>query len=184
MLLYRIEKYSPKALARIIRDGCSPSVPDNRVNGEDNETFRICTSTSIQNCLTSLGPNCIAAWQLIENDMTIKNFENIKWKPLKIIVMQFDTRNIPKEHIINSYDLFRRGLVPDAYITKEYWLLEPQHPSRVYVRDLVSVNTQGRRLLLPYEIQFKRNRTYQDIKDSMHVMLFRQCRWKNSQRII
>lgn len=184
MLLYRIERYSPKTLERIIRDGCSPSVPDNRVNGEDGEIFRICTSTTIQNCLTALGPNCIAVWQLIENDMTIKNFENIKWMPLKIIVMQFDTKDIPKEHIINSFELFKRGLVPDAYITKEHWLLEPQRPSRVYVKELVSVDTKGRRLLLPYELQFKRNRTYQDIKDAMRVMLFRNCRWKNSQRII
>lgn len=184
MLLYRIEKYSPKALARIIRDGCSPSVPGNRVAGEDSDTFRICTSTSIQNCLTSLGPNCIATWQLIENDMTIKDFKNIKWKPLKIIVMRFDTKDIPKEQIINSFELFKRGLVPDAYITKEHWLLEPCHPSRVYVRDLVSVNANGRRLLLPYEIQSKRNRTYADIKDAMQVMLFRNCRWKNSHRII
>lgn len=184
MLLYRIEKYSPKALARIIRDGCSPSVPDNRVAGEDSDTFRICTSTSIQNCLTSLGPNCIATWQLIENDMTIKDFKNIKWKPLKIIVMQFDTKDIPKEQLINSFELFKRGLVPDAYITKEHWILEPCRPCRVYVRDLVSVNTDGRRLLLPYEIQRKKHRIHSDIKDSMQVMLFRNCRWKNSQRFI
>jgi len=184
MLLYRIELYSQKALARIIRDGCSPSVPDNRVSGEDGETYRVCTSTSIQNCLTSLGPNCIAGWQLIENDMTVKDYKNIKWKPLKIIVMQFDTRDIPKEHIINSYELFKRGLVPDAYITKEHWILEPCRPCRVYVRELVSVNTAGRVLLLPYEILRKKKRTYADIKDAMQVMLFRHCRWKNNQRIV
>lgn len=179
MILYRLENYTPENLCRILRDGCTPTIPNNRHETENATIPRICTATSIQNCMTALGPYCIAQWFMEQHQLTIDELQANSEKPFRFIVMKFDTRNIPSENIVNSFELYRKGYVPDAYITKEYWLLAPYQPANICIRELDSMKLYGRERIIPYQYFKRREQFYKNSAQSLDVQLIRRCRWKN-----
>ena len=179
MILYRLENYTPENLCRILRDGCTPTIDYNRHETENATIPRICTATSIQNCMTALGPYCIAQWFMEQYQITIDELQANATKPFRFIIMKFDTRLIPQEDIMNSFELYRKDYVPDAYITKEYWLLSPHHPVSISIRDLDTMNLYGEEQIIPYKYFRKKALFDENTTQRLAVQLIRRCRWKN-----
>lgn len=79
---------------------------------EDDQTKRVCVSTSIEGCLTSM-PN--AGFQLEE-------FLKETNGRLKIFKIDTQKIGITEKDIVNSEALYKSEKVPDAELTDEHWI--------------------------------------------------------------
>lgn len=101
----------------------TPRVPKNRLKEEDGITPRICVCPSIEDCFKG------AYW-------TVGYYE--KWKydgqdRELVRVLEFDIECIGKENIIDSKYIVDNNLVPDAFDTNEFWIINKTvKPSAIY----------------------------------------------------
>lgn len=109
MILYHLELANGKPKKKF-----HPSIPLNRMEGEDKTIKRICVAPSIEECLQSV------SWGRI----------NYIPKYIPVIVYVFDT-----EDYIPSKDL--KKYVPDAIVTNEYWITKEIKPIKhFYIADI------------------------------------------------
>lgn len=119
-LIYGTRNIDPDALVY-------PKIPLNRMDGEDNAIPRICTSTSLDGCLTGVGPSHIGLHSLQENLIDHDGFDADSLL-FPFTVLQFEmSRNDPA--------LMRTGkvakYVPDAWMSEECWITKPVFPTSV-----------------------------------------------------
>ena len=108
-----------------------PRIPKCRIEGEDNTIKRICVSKNIEGCLgaTSWGQKI---------NRNIKEFQVLR-------VYVFDIKDIKKDNLILDKDLYERGLVLDAKIYNECWIVNQSiKPCKVFY---ISINS--------YDIEYK-----------------------------
>lgn len=112
MKLFHLDKDTENIIQRFI-----PRIPDAdcRMEGEDSIVSRICVSTSIDGCLSAV------PWQC-----SIEYFAD---EELPVRVYEFE---ITDESILDYKYLYENGLVNDANITKEHWILESIVPTKIY----------------------------------------------------
>lgn len=107
MILYHVSVETSK-------DGrFKPCIPILPIDGEDEEIERVCVSTSIEGCLSAI-PDGGA--RLAELNASQRGFYR---------VFRIDTEKlgISDELILTADYLYEENLVPDAYWTKEHWIL-------------------------------------------------------------
>lgn len=100
-----------------------PTIPKSKGNQEDGEIKRICFSTSIEGCLSSVAYGgqfisdlCGEFW---EDSSKIKN------QILKVFSINTEEYNITDDAIIYPDTLYREHRVDDAEDTKEHWVTVP-----------------------------------------------------------
>lgn len=98
MILYHVSKGWTELYKEFI-----PRVPEFRAYDEDNKTERICLSDSIGGCLSAI-PDSL--------------YHTDEYTKLTIYECDIDD-------YINYEELYKYGMVPDAYVTHEYWCLKP-----------------------------------------------------------
>lgn len=109
-----------------------PRIPEDRMKDENDTIKRVCVAPSLSNCLSAV------TWQ--------DEIEYLCDEELPVRVYEFE---ITDEKIIDSNYLYKSGLVNDANITKEHWILEKIKPSKVY--DIVIEEYQEElSALIPY----------------------------------
>lgn len=82
---------------------------------EDSTTPRICVSTSIEGCFTSMPSGGLLFENLLEEcDSTFKVFK-----------IDSEKLGIKDSSIVSSDKLYTMNLVPDAEITDEHWITSP-----------------------------------------------------------
>ncbi len=86
-------------------DILEPYVPHTAAPDEDQETERVCLSTSVENCLTAMGTRT----ELTEG--------------AHIRVRRVSTADLDPALIVTPEELFQTGRVPDAIENEEYWYL-------------------------------------------------------------
>lgn len=106
-----------------------PVIPKNRFDSEDARIPRICTSTSLDGCLTSLGPAIIgleALLRSLEHDPIESEIFDGLCFPFTIL-----TFYVPKDasYLVSTGEVARH--VPDAWLTKECWLTKSCTPNSV-----------------------------------------------------
>lgn len=93
-----------------------PRVPENRAVGEVSTTPRICLSDSISGCVSAV------PWGGLQFDeMMISIPYATESYPIK--VYEFDSEDIEEGNLICPSTLYKEGLVPDAEINQEYWVV-------------------------------------------------------------
>ena len=105
-----------------------PRIPKDRLYQEDDSIPRICVSTSIQGCISAALWGGIALKESLQEVPCPNNF-NLE-EPFGVYLRVYEF-----EYVGNYYTdqaLFESGLVHDAKMTHEHWLLEPCVPSKVY----------------------------------------------------
>jgi len=108
MIVYHISK-------DVTHDGVfEPRIPDNRMDNEDAESKRVCVSTSIAGCFTSMP---MGASQLDVTNVEQKGY-------YKLFTIDTDKLGIPSSSIVTSQVLHEEDLVRDAEHTDEVWLLD------------------------------------------------------------
>jgi hypothetical protein len=122
----------------------SPRIPEKLLNGyyeefAENRTIeRICFAESIEGCLTAIrlcndlenynGNDSIETEDKMINDIIFGNkietpfikFYNLS---VKFMLYEIDTDNFNDTNWISSVEIYRKGYVPDANITKENWIV-------------------------------------------------------------
>lgn len=96
-----------------------PKIPSATMDGENHSIPRICLCPTIEDCINA------ASW----------GHSNLIYrKPNEVFrVYMFDEKDIKKENYMNSNELWEQGLVPDAYITNEIWVINQKlKPIDVY----------------------------------------------------
>lgn len=126
MILYRlIFGHIPLTTTSLIE----PVIPKNRFDSEDARIPRICTSTSLDGCLTSLGPATIGLDVLLrslEHDPVETEVSDGLCFPFTIL-----TFHVPKDasYLVSTSEVAHH--VPDAWLTKECWLTKSCTPNSV-----------------------------------------------------
>jgi hypothetical protein len=98
-----------------------PCIPHHTLPDEDRSILRICTSTSLDGCLTGIGLNRIA-----KNGIESGGWGEDVFLPFTVLVFYVDWKDpwfLPTCEV-SKY-------VPDAFETNECWLLEPMLPDEV-----------------------------------------------------
>lgn len=111
--------------------GIYPRIPVNVIEGEDKSVPRICTSTSLDGCLTGIGPNVIGINCLLDIMDQNKSFKLSK--PVDIVlpftVIKFEVnKNSPDVWL--SGKVAKHGVV-DAFYSDECWITKPTVPCEV-----------------------------------------------------
>lgn len=103
----------------------SPRVPNNTMNGEDKSIGRICVSTSLDDCLTGLGPVNIGLHYLSENLRQHDNKIELTDVTLPFTVAKFNMdRGDPSVMLPGKVAKY----VPDAFLSQECWITNPTIP--------------------------------------------------------
>lgn len=94
-----------------------PRVPAITLDNEDASIPRICCSESVLGCINAL-PNF--------DDNLCKTWDDYECSS-KAVLFSFDTDNLvsPENSLLTSQDLYSLGLVDDALINQECWILSP-----------------------------------------------------------
>lgn len=101
-----------------------PRIPKQRAPKEDDLIPRICTADSIEGCLAA-HPNAVTS---IQFESGLDLLEETGNAGLLFRVYHFTAK---KEDVLSPEQLAKRGLVPDAEETNEYWFLTAQQPDKV-----------------------------------------------------
>lgn len=94
-------------------DELIPRVPKNVLKEEDSITPRVCVCPTIEDCFRSV------SWG-------INYYEKAKYegKDRELIrVLEFDVDNIGLDNIIDNHEIVKKSLVPDAFETNEFWIV-------------------------------------------------------------
>ena len=103
----------------------SPRVPNNTMNGEDKSIGRICVATSLDDCLTGLGPVNIGLHYLCENLRQHDNKLELTDVTLPFTVAKFNIdRRDPNVMLPGKVAKY----VPDAFLSQECWITKPTTP--------------------------------------------------------
>jgi hypothetical protein len=107
-----------------------PAVPRNRMSAEDHTIQRICTSTSLDGCLTGIGPTHIGLNYLQEMIKQEKE-DREEWSktatfPFTVIRFQVSRKD---PDVLLPGKVFK--YVPDAFESGECWILKPIAPTEV-----------------------------------------------------
>lgn len=99
----------------------TPRVPTNRGPEENSTIERICTSTSIEGCLTAVswGGKCFE-FLMAESGSAV------------IHILEYDIGDIGHKNIIPGDFLWQKGLVHDAFKNDEYWIIRDATPTDSY----------------------------------------------------
>ena len=100
-----------------------PRIPKNTIEGEDTSIPRICTSSSLDGCLTGIGPSHIGLNALQEKiDSGNPSMESISF-PFTLLCFQIERKDpallLPEK--VAQY-------VPDALWSSEHWITRPITP--------------------------------------------------------
>lgn len=98
-------------------DEFSPRIPDTIMAGEDEKTPRICTATSIKNCLSAMPSGGSALKGLLESTKKIKSMAAIV-HAYCFVVNNTDPRLIKPKVLKGKYGVL------DAESTDEHWITE------------------------------------------------------------
>lgn len=105
MILYHVTQH-------IDHDGYfEPRIPDDRLEGEDDSTPRVCTSTTIEGCFSSMPGGGMGLENHIHDTHSIYKIYKIDTEKYKLRYM-------------SSTELVCEELVMDAETTGEYWILD------------------------------------------------------------
>lgn len=86
-----------------------PRIPMDMIDGEDEEIDRICVSSSIRGCISS------APWG---QERALSFGDNMVFR-----VYKFNKKDIDEANIISSQELYEKGLVGDALVCDEFWIV-------------------------------------------------------------
>ena len=113
-----------------------PRIPKSRIAGEDNTIKRICVSKNIEGCLGAI------SWgQKINRN--IKEFQVLR-------VYVFDKKDIKRDNLILDEDLYKRGLVLDAKIHNECWIINQSiKPCKIFYISINSYDIEYKNLIEP-----------------------------------
>lgn len=106
-MLYYIDRNYEKIVKKFI-----PQIPHNYMQNEDHITARICLSKNIQGCFNA------ASWG------KSGIFERGEFEVYRLYC--FDEKDIEEGNLIDSMRLYREGLVPDADLTEEVWVINQE----------------------------------------------------------
>ena len=119
MKLYRLIPYDKAAPEDLEGKPARPVIPENRLTDENETIPRICVSSSLDGCLTSIGGLHIVS--ALDTGVSCVRFS----------VMTFDGEAVGKRHLVPSVRLYRLGYVWDAIDTDEFWITAPCVPESV-----------------------------------------------------
>lgn len=97
------------SLAREVIHNFTPLIPANIQDNENTTQPRICLAPTLEGCLTSI----------IQKEKSM----HTKLKGTILNVYLFDVDKLGR--LVGSMDLSEQGYVSDAYLTNEYWCLDP-----------------------------------------------------------
>lgn len=110
-----------------IIDKFTPRIPNeqSRFEGENRTVPRICIAPKIEDCLTGFSQG----GYLLEGKC-----------PFYIRVYEFDESQIKRDNLISNTTLFFQGVVPDAWVTGEYWVVNQSiYPNNSYILEIKEV---------------------------------------------
>ncbi len=158
IILYRLI-YGHHAIN--VNEPLQPVVPSNHLDDENTSFPRLCTSTSLDGCLTSLGPHSIGIEYLqSKSSRPGADIRNVTL-PYTLLRFQLDCNN-PKLLLPNEVAKY----VADAIHTQEHWIIKPICPCEVSHVWLVGGRVTDSSLLL------------QGIKFSYYIIS--DTEWSNS----
>lgn len=134
MKLYRLIPYEKAVPDNLAGKPARPVVPEHRLTGENETIPRICVSSSLDGCLTSIGGlNIVSA---LDTAVSCARFS----------IMTFDGKRLDKKHLMYPVQLCRLDYVYDAIYTDEFWITAPCMPESVtamYLTDFILRKDRG-----------------------------------------
>lgn len=128
MILYHVSLNLENEVAKFI-----PRLPSAVYEGEDSTTRRISVSSSIEGALTSV-PFGGRKLEITQCDLSDSHGND---EVLFIRVFEFDTDEINENNLIPPNKLWLEGLVPDAEVGEEYWIVNQEvTPIRTYIAEI------------------------------------------------
>lgn len=134
-----------------------PKIPNHTMEEEDDVNPRVCLSTSIEGCLSSVPWGGI---NLCDNGEMYLGFSDDD-ETIYFRVYEFEIP-MDEQYLVHPQELWEDGRVPDATYKEEYWLLRPIQPINTYVVALHDWQEEVRDLLSYEDVECLNNGAHYD----------------------
>jgi hypothetical protein len=104
-----------------------------------------------------------------------------------MVVLKFDISKLDKRYLRSPEELYEKGYVPDAYITREWWYELPATPDEVEIKYLFNYSMDNIEYVMPKELREKEELTEEEIRkyieNGIEIPLIQNLEWLENKKV-